>query len=283
MTTRAPRFGLNLVFQSSTAQTIEEAKRAADVGFDVVLVPDHLGFQSPFPLLVAIADAVPSVRVSNLVINAALYRPALLARDLATVDSASGGRLDIGLGSGYVEQDFTGSGVPFPTARQRVDLLTEHVATIRELLSSPDYAPAPVQSPPPIMVAGIGDRLLSMAAQNVDIVAIAAQGPESELAERVEYVKSQAGTRFDQIELAFSFFQSNIDGSAPDLTLLKMLSPDSSEEDLLKSVTSLHGSVEQSADRISALREQYGITYFTLNYGPGTPWESLEKLLAAAK
>src|SRR5467141_2563938 len=103
-----------------------------------------------------------------------------LARDLATVDSASGGRLDIGLGSVYVEQDFTGSGVPFPTARQRVDLLTEHVATIREWLSSPDYAPAPTQSPPPIMVAGIGDRLLSMAAQNVDIVAIAAQGPESE-------------------------------------------------------------------------------------------------------
>jgi probable F420-dependent oxidoreductase len=279
MTTHTPRFGLNLVFQSSTAQTIEEAKRAADVGFDVVLVPDHLGFQSPFPLLVAIADAVPSVRV----INAALYRPALLARDLATLDSASGGRLDIGLGSGYVEQDFTGSGLPFPTGRQRVDLLTEHVATIRELLSSPDYVPAPVQSPPPIMVAGIGDRLLSMAAQNVDIVAIAAQGPESELAERVEYVKSQAGARFDQIELAFSFFQSNIDGSTPDLTLLKMLSPDSSEEDLLNSVTLLHGSVEQSAERISALREQYGITYFTLNYGPGTPWSSLEKLIAAAK
>jgi probable F420-dependent oxidoreductase len=283
MTARSTRFGLNLVFQGSVAQTVDEAKGAADVGFDVVLVPDHLGFQAPLPMLVAIADAVPSVRVSNLVINSALYRPALLARDLATVDAASGGRLDIGLGSGYVEEDFTGSGLSFPTGRQRLEMLTEHVRTIRELLSSPDYKPAPVQSPPPIMVAGIGDKLLAMAAQNVDIIAVAAQGAESELAERIAYVKAQAGARFGEIELAFSFFQANIDGSPPDLTLLKMLSPDSSEEDLLKSVTMLHGSVAQSADRIGALREQYGITYFTLNYGPGTPWGELKKLIAKVK
>src|SRR5258708_37725266 len=105
--TRSTRFGLNLVFQSTVAQTVEEAKRAADVGFDVVLVPDHLGFQSPFPLLVAIADAVPSVRVSNLVINAALYRPALLARDLATVDSASGRRPDIRFGRRHLRATLT--------------------------------------------------------------------------------------------------------------------------------------------------------------------------------
>ena len=197
MTAHSTRFGPSLVFQGSLAQTIEEAKRAADVGFDVVLVPDHLGFQAPFPTLVAIADAVPSIRVGNLVINSALYRPALLARDLATVDAASGGRLDIALGTGYVEEDFSGSGLPFPTGRQRVDLLTEHVLTIRELLSSPDYRPAPVQSPPPIMVAGIGDRLLSMAAEHADTIAIAAQGTETELAERIAYIKTHAGARFD--------------------------------------------------------------------------------------
>ena len=283
MTARSTRFGLNLVFQGSVAQTVEEATRAADVGFDVVLVPDHLGFQAPFPLLVAIASAVPSIRVSNLVINSALYRPALLARDLATVDGATGGRLDIGLGTGYVEQDFTGSGLPFPTGRQRVEILTEHVRTIRELLSSPDYAPAPVQSPPPIMVAGIGDKLLAMAAQNVDIIAIAAQGAESELAERIAYIKAQARARFDQIELAFSFFQANLDTSTPDLSFLRMLAPGSSDEGLLNSVTLLHGSPEQSAERIIGMREQHGITYFTINLGPGTPWGELEKLIAKVK
>src|ERR1700749_982244 len=192
VTAHSTRFGLNLVFQGSHIQTIEEAKRAADVGFDVVLVPDHLGFQAPFPTLVAIANAVPGIRVSNLVINSALYRPALLARDLATVDAATGGRLDIGLGTGYVEEDFTGSGLPFPPGRQRVELLAEHVSTIRSLLTDPNYKPAPVQSPPPIMVAGIGDKLLAMAAEHVDTIAIAAQGAESELAERISYIKTQA-------------------------------------------------------------------------------------------
>jgi probable F420-dependent oxidoreductase len=283
VTAHSTRFGLNLVFQTSIAQTLEEAKRAADIGFDVVLVPDHLGFQAPFPTLVAIADAVPSIRISNLVINSALYRPGLLARDLATVDAASSGRLDIGLGTGYVEEDFTGAGLPFPTGRQRVDLLTEHVLTIRELLSSPNYVPAPVQSPPPIMVAGIGNRLLSMAAQHADTIAIAAQGAETELAERIAYIKTHAGDRFDQIELAFSFFQANIDGSEPDLTLLRMLSPESADDELLNSVTLLHGTVAQSADRIAAMRETHGITYFTFNLGPGTPWESLEQLIAKAK
>ena len=282
MTARSTRFGLNLVLQGSLAQTVEEAKRAADVGFDVVLVPDHLGLLAPFPTLVAIAAAVPSIRVSNLVINAALYRPALLARDLATVDAASNGRLEIGLGSGYVEQDFTGSGLPFPTAGQRVNLLTEHVVTLRDLLARPDYVPAPVQSPPPIMVAGIGDKMLSMAAQHADIVAIAAQGSEAELAERVGYVTTHAGPRFDRIELAFSFFQVAL-GFTPDLTFLRMLSPTSSDEELMQSVTLLHGSVIQAAERIISMRERLGITYFHVNLGPATPWDALEKLIAATK
>src|ERR1700748_2932716 len=87
VTAHSTRFGLNLVFQGSHIQTIEEAKRAADVGFDLVLVPDHLGFQAPFQSLCAVSDS-------------AVVRPGLLARDLATGDAATGGRLDIGLGAG---------------------------------------------------------------------------------------------------------------------------------------------------------------------------------------
>jgi probable F420-dependent oxidoreductase len=161
-TARPLRFGLNMLFSKSVAQYVQSAPRAADIGFDVVLVGDHLGHQSPLSTLVAIADAVPPVRVGNLVLNAPLYAPALLARELATVEIASGGRLEIGLGSGYIERDFTGYGLPFPCAGQRVDMLGEHLRTIRSLLSSPDYGPPPVQSPPPILVAGIGDKMLSL-------------------------------------------------------------------------------------------------------------------------
>jgi probable F420-dependent oxidoreductase len=247
-----------------------------------VMVGDHVGSPAPLPTLVAIAAAVPSVRISNLVINAPLYQPALLARDLATVDAASGGRLEIALGSGYIAADFAGFGLPFPSAGQRVEVLRKHVTTIRNLLSSPDYRPAPVQSPPPIMVAGIGDKMLSMAAQHADIIAIAAQGHPDQLGERIDYIKSQAGPRFEQIEFAFSFFQLSFN-KTPDLTLLRSTAPKSTDEELMQSVTLLQGSVSQAAERIAALREQFGISYFTLNLSPGTTWEDLEKLLATAR
>jgi len=147
---RLVRFGLNLPFANSVTEIVDNARGASDVGFDVVLLGDHLGHQAPLAPLVAIADAAPSVRVGNLVLNAPLYAPALLVRDLATVDAATGGRLEIGLGSGYVESDFVGFGLPFPSANRRVELLGEHPRTMRTFLSSPDYAPAPAQTPPPI-------------------------------------------------------------------------------------------------------------------------------------
>jgi probable F420-dependent oxidoreductase len=282
MNARPTRFGLGLGFAGSVAQTVEKAKRAADVGFDVVMVGAHFGDSAPLPILVAIADAVPSVRISTLVINTPLYRPALLTRDLATVDAASGGRLEIGLGSGYIEGDFAVAGVPFPSAGQRVELLTEHVTTIRKLLSSPDYRPAPVQCPPPILVAGIGDKMLSLAARHADIIAVAAQRNRDQLGERIEYIKTQAGPRFEQIELAFSFFQLSIN-KTPDLTLLRSTSPKSTDEELLQSLSLLRGSVSQAAERIAALREEFGISYFTLNLLPGTTWTEFETLLAASR
>ena len=246
------------------------------------MVGDHLGSPAPLPTLVAVAAAVPSVRISTLVINAPLYQPALLARDLATVDAASGGRLEIALGSGYIAADFAGFGLPFPSAAQRVEVLTKHVTTIRDLLSSPDYRPAPVQFPPPIMVAGIGDKMLSMAARHADIIAVAAQGHKDQLGERIAYIKNHAGPRFEQIQLAFSFFRLSFN-KTPDLTLLRSTSPKSTDEELLQSVTLLQGSVPRAAERIAALREQFGISYFTLNQSPGTTWADLEELLAAAR
>jgi alkanesulfonate monooxygenase SsuD/methylene tetrahydromethanopterin reductase-like flavin-dependent oxidoreductase (luciferase family) len=132
------------------------------------------------------------------------------------------------------------------------------------------------------MVAGIGDKMLSMAAQHGDIIAIAAQGHLDQLGERIDYVKNHAGPRFEQIEFAFSFFQLSFN-KTPDLTLLRSTSPKSTDEELMQSVTLLQGSVLQAAERIAELREQFGISYFTLNLSPGTTWEDLEKLLATAR
>ena len=92
MTTHPIKLGLALLGQGPVAEMAEQARRAESIGFQVILLPDHLGFAAPLVPLVAIAQAAPTVQVSNLVLNGAFYRPALLARDLASVDSATGGR-----------------------------------------------------------------------------------------------------------------------------------------------------------------------------------------------
>jgi probable F420-dependent oxidoreductase len=282
MTTRPIKLGLALLGQGSVSEMVEQARRAESIGFEVILLPDHLGFTAPLVPLVAIAQAAPSVQVSNLVLNAAFYRPALLARDLASVDSATGGRLIIGLGAGYVEDEFVAAGLPFPSPGERVRLLTEHVTEIRRLLSDPGNIPPSVQTPPPIMVAGMGNKLLRMAARQADIVAIASMGTEADVVERVAFVKAQAGARTDDIELAFSFFQVSMDDPS-DLSLLKLLAPDADESEMRQWATLLDGTVDEAAERIHRLHNDLGISYFTVNATPGTSWDTLEKLVAAVR
>src|ERR1700721_708562 len=142
--------------QGPVAEMAEQARRAESIGFQVILLPDHLGFTAPLVPLVAIAQAAPTVQVSNLVLNAAFYSPALLARDLASVDSATGGRLIVSLGTGYVEQEFAAAGLPFPSPGERVRRLTKQATEIRRLLSDPGHVPPSVQTPPPIRAPGAG-------------------------------------------------------------------------------------------------------------------------------
>ncbi len=282
MATRPIKLGLALPGLGPVSELVEQARRAESIGFEVILLPDHLGFTAPLVPLVAIAQAAPTVQVSNLVLNASFYRPALLARDLASVDSATGGRLIISLGTGYVEDEFLAAGLPFPSPGERVKRLAEHVTEIRRLLSNPGHVPPSVQTPPPIMVAGAGDRLLTMAAQQADIVAIASMGTEADLAERVAFVKAQAGARADDIELGFGFFQVSMDDPS-DLSILEMITPDADESEMRRWTTLLDGTVDEAVERIHRLHNDLGISYFTVNATPGTSWDTLEKLVASVR
>jgi len=283
MTQRPLKLGVQLLGRSSVPELVEEARSAAAAGFEVILVPDHLGLAGPLVALVAIAQAVPNVQVSNLVLNSSFYRPALLARDLASVDSATGGRLIISLGTGYVEAEFDAAGIPFPSPGARVKIVAEMISELRRLLSDPGHIPPPVQTPPPIMVAAQGDKMLTLAAQQADIVAIASMGSEADLAGRVAFVKEKAAGRFDDIELQFAFIQVSMDDPS-DLTLLRMLAPpDAPEEELRKLTTVLDGSVSAAVERIQRLHAELGISYFTFSKTPGTSWATFEKLVAALR
>jgi alkanesulfonate monooxygenase SsuD/methylene tetrahydromethanopterin reductase-like flavin-dependent oxidoreductase (luciferase family) len=186
------------------------------------------------------------------------------------------------LGTGYVEEEFVAAGLPFPSPGERVRRLTEQVTEIRRLLSDPGHVPPSVQTPPPIMVAGAGDKLLTMAAQQADIVAIGSTGTETDLAERVAFVKAQAGARADDIELGFGFFQVSMDDPS-DLSILKMVAPDAKESEMRQWTTLLDGTVDEAAERIQRLHNDLGISYFTVNATPGTSWNTLEKLVDAVR
>jgi probable F420-dependent oxidoreductase len=262
MTQRPLKLGLQLLGLNSVPEIVEEARTAAAAGFDVILLPDHLGFTAPLVPLVAIAQAVPNVQVSNLVLNSSFYRPALLARDLASVDSASGGRLIISLGTGYVEAEFDAAGIPFPSPGARVKIVAETVSELRRLLSDPGHIPPPVQTPPPIMVAAQGDKMLTLAAQQADIVAIASMGTEADLGGRVAFVRVSMD-------------------DPSDLSVLRLLAPDAPAEEIRKLTTLLDVPVAAAAERIQRLHEDLGISYFSFSKTPGTSWETFGKLIAA--
>jgi probable F420-dependent oxidoreductase len=284
METRPLRLGAVLCTQGSVTDLVEQAGFATASGCDVVLLPDHLGYAAPLPSLVAIAAAMPSTRIGTCVLNTAFYPPALLVRDLAAVDSATGGRLEIGLGAGYVAEEFTAAGLRFPTPAERLRMIEEHVKQIRVTFADPTYTPTPVQQAPPIMIGGAGDKMLALAAQHADIVSILTLGTEAELPQRVQYVKDQAGERLDQIELSFSFGQVSLD-DPNDLQILERVMPDAPESQLRSMAILLGGPIEAAAERIVRMHEELQISYFTftITNGTGVSWPTLEKLVARIK
>jgi len=256
------RFGIGVRSVKSAQRLRETVRRFEDLGFDVLHVPDHLGrfgVPAPFPTMVAAAEAAKTMRVGTFVINAAFYKPALLARDAVAVDVLSEGRLDLGLGTGYVREEFEAAEMPYPSAGERVDHLRHTTQYMKEI--------APTI---PILIAGNGDRVLRIAAQHADIIGLTGGGvPQypghDPLAERIEFVRGAAGDRFGDLELNIAITGVPTDSSGiPDLALTRGYAPDATEEQLLALPTVLTGTPRDIADTLRARRDDYGITYFTV-------------------
>jgi len=253
---RAFRFGIGLMRAPARNQLSDTARRAEDLGYDVVLAPDHLGGIAPFPVMTAMAMATSTLRVGTFVLNAGFYRPALLGRDAAALQELSGGRLELGLGTGYVEEEFAAAGLPYPSAGARIDHLRHTCEYVAEHL--PDV---------PVMIAGNGDRVLRLAARTADIVGLTGgdrppTAGEDPLAERIAFVRAAAGDRFDALELNLAITAMPVDGSGvPDLTIPRHFLPGLSDDELLRHPGVLSGSSREMADRILGYRDRYGISY----------------------
>jgi probable F420-dependent oxidoreductase len=228
---RAIRFGL-IASGATAAELIETAKSAEQHRFSTIALNDHFSSTvAPLLGLQAMAAATSHIRIATAVLNQDFRHPAVLAKELATLDVLSGGRLELGLGAGWVWADYEQSGIPFASAAARIDRLEENIEILKGLFTDSQYSftgqhysvtgldgtPKPVQSGgPPIMIGGGGHKILSMAAKRADIIQVlgASFGTSGAVVDdlssfrveafeqRLEWIAAAAGDRFSEIELS---------------------------------------------------------------------------------
>ncbi|MGI8817492.1 MAG: LLM class F420-dependent oxidoreductase [Pseudonocardia sp.] len=295
------RFSYNIFGIRSRREFVATCRRAESLGYDTVFAADHLGIPAPFPALVAAAEATMRLRVGTLVLNAPFWNPALLAREVATTDVLTDGRLELGLGAGHMKWEFDEAGVPWEPFGTRAERLG---ATIEELARhfARDGYPrqeglraefgVPVLRPvqrvgfgghgPPLLVGGTGERILRIAARHADIVGIAGavqvRGADpglmriataAEADERVRFARSYAGERADRLEwhALTQLVVPTDDRRAAAAEIASRHGGLSTEEDILGSPFLFIGTVEQMAEQVLRNRARYGFTYYTV-HGP---------------
>jgi probable F420-dependent oxidoreductase len=285
---RAFRFGLQVGDAPSRESWRDRARRAEDLGFATILIPDHVvdGLFSPVAALCSMADATPTLRVGTYVLNNDFRHPALLAREAATVDLLTGGRLELGVGAGHAAPEYAEIGLNFDRASVRVERLEESVAILRRLFDGETvtfegkhyrlrehhlYPP----SRPTLLVGGNGDRVLRLGARSADIVGLTGSGrtlPDGQRHElewatrqidaKIAIVRQAAAGRLDQLELSalVQYIEITDDRRAAvePVAALTGGNPDV----LLAAPYLLLGTIDEIVGQLHQARERWGFTYF---------------------
>ena len=137
------RFGVSLAGWSDGPALLAAARTAEREGFDAVTVADHLGHTAPFAVLAAAAAVTSRVRLRTYVLDAYFWNPALLAREVATLDLLSGGRVELGIGAGHMRHEHVDAGLPFPSVDERWAHTAAVLAEVRRRLADETHVPAP--------------------------------------------------------------------------------------------------------------------------------------------
>lgn len=270
------RFGVSMTTLGSRSEWIEKCRRAEAVGYDVISVPDHLGMLAPFPAMMLAAQATQRVRLNTFVLNAPFYNPALLAREVATIDQLTGGRIELGLGAGFVKAEFDAAGIPFPSSGHRVDQVADTAATLRRLFADCDYRPRPAQAGgPTLMIAGWGKQMLRVAAEYADIVAVTGAtttdaghltlAAPSDTTDRLTYLRGLLGEREDKVEINV-LVQALILPGEQEKTLARITEHVSVSDvgQLEQYIGLLVGTPLDMAAQLRNRRDTYGINYITV-------------------
>jgi probable F420-dependent oxidoreductase len=274
---------------------------AEDAGYATFLIRDHFiaepfGHQfAPLTTLAVVASVTKTLRVGSLVIDNDYRHPAVLAKEAATLDLLSGGRLELGLGAGWAREEYDQTGLTFDPPGVRVDRLEEALQVLKGLFAEQplthagrhyrithlDSVPKPVQRPqPPILVGAGGKRILSIAARHADIVGILnapiangvlADDPTTRLAEamaqKIEWIRQAAGERFPLLELSLviSVVIAEDRRQSAERFALQKGWRGITVDDVLEMPSVFIGSVHQIADQMHARRERYGLSYFVVS------------------
>jgi probable F420-dependent oxidoreductase len=217
MTKKVFRFGVVTAGHASRSSWITVAQRIEELGYSSLLVPDVLG--TPLATLTALAvaaTATTKLRVGSFVCVNDYRHPALLAREIATLDRLSDGRVELGLGAGNWQHEYQQLGIPFDKAGIRVSRFAEGLSIIKAFFTSEtvnfsgEYytttelrpIPRPVQQPyPPILIGSSGRRMVTLAAREADIILLM---PPVE--EKVGWIRAAAGERLEHLEFGQTAF-----------------------------------------------------------------------------
>jgi len=281
------RFGLQLRAEDLTT-IADEARRAEALGFDTVLVADHVGSDwSPLLTLAIAAGATTKIRLGTFVLNAGLHHPLMLARDVATLDRLSSGRVELGLGAGHTPAEFAAAGVPFAPSRERKARLAEFVEIVRTLLDggSVDFhgdhfsltaastGRTTVQERLPTLVGGSGPALLTHAARHADIVGFTGLGrtlpdghrhaarfqPEV-LDDEVALVRQAAGEREVELNVLVQVVDVTTDRRAAAAAIVDRVDDLTLEHALATPFLAL-GTHDEIAEQLRAAQDRWGISY----------------------
>jgi probable F420-dependent oxidoreductase len=288
------RFGVQLSKAQSGAEWRENARKIEGLGYSTLFIPDHFEDQyGPLVALTVAAEATSTLRVGSLVFGNDYRHPVVLAKEIATLDLFSEGRVEFGLGAGWMTSDYEQSGITADTAGIRISRMSESLAVMKSLWSTGEATyhgehyqvagalgtPTPVQRPhPPIIIGGGGQRVLGIAAREADIVGVNPSlaagyiGPEvletttaEYYRQRIEWIKQAAGPRFADLELQC-------------LTFLVQIVPDREEavarlagalsvtpEQIENSPVAMIGSTDQITETLRQRREEYGFSYIVVH------------------
>jgi probable F420-dependent oxidoreductase len=289
--TRKFRFGV----QASTGRTglewAEQARKVEGLGYSTLFMPDHFVDTdlAPMVALAFAAAATDTLRVGMLVLGNDYKHPAVVAKEAATLDVLSGGRLEFGLGAGWMTTDYTALGLPYDSAGTRIARLSEALAVIKGAwgdgafdfsgehyrITAYDGLPKPLQRPrPSIVVGGGGPKVLRLAGREADIVGInpilgageiGAEAARDTLGDstrrKVGWIREGAGDRFDDLELQIRYFVAAITDDPQALADAMAPAFGVSPEEALGSGSVLAGSVDQVCDTLIARREEWGVSY----------------------